>query len=100
PVAVWVVSACEPLRFHSKEWGFLFVGSFPYLGWFDLENARRFRDELRAEGWDADLRGAAAYSTLGYFRDAVLSSMIPEGDEALGELVNVVLHESVHATLY
>jgi predicted aminopeptidase len=30
----------------------------------------------------------------------VLSSMIAEGDEALGELVNVVLHESVHATLY
>jgi predicted aminopeptidase len=26
--------------------------------------------------------------------------MIPEGDEALGELVNVVLHESVHATVY
>jgi predicted aminopeptidase len=26
--------------------------------------------------------------------------MIPEGHEALGDLINVVLHESVHATLY
>jgi predicted aminopeptidase len=26
--------------------------------------------------------------------------MIPEGDEAEGELANVILHESVHATLY
>jgi predicted aminopeptidase len=98
--AVWVVSACEPLRFKSKEWGFPVVGHFPYLGWFDLEDARRFAQELKQEGWDVDLRGARAYSTLGWFRDAVLSTMIPDGPEALGELVNVVLHESTHATLY
>lgn len=98
--AVWVVSACEELRFESKEWKFPVVGSFPYLGWFDLEDARQFASELKSQGWDVDLRGAAAYSTLGWFRDAILSSMIPEGQEALGELINVVLHESVHATLY
>src|SRR6185369_14443629 len=43
---------------------------------------------------------AGAYSTLGWLEDPVLSTMIPEGDEALGELANVVLHESLHATLY
>lgn len=100
PAAVWVVSASEPLRFKSKEWNFPIVGSFPYLGWFDLKDGREFASELRKEGWDVDLRGAAAYSTLGWFRDAILSSMIPDGPEALGELVNVVLHESVHATFY
>jgi len=47
-----------------------------------------------------DVRGASAYSTLGWFRDPVLSSMIPDGPEALGALVDVVLHESVHATLH
>lgn len=98
--AVWVVSACEELRFESKEWTFPIVGSFPYLGWFDIEEARQFATGLKREGWDVDLRGAAAYSTLGWFKDAILSSMIPEGQEALGELINVILHESVHATLY
>src|SRR5262249_11201798 len=49
---------------------------------------------------DVDLRGASAYSTLGWFRDPVLSTMIPEGEEATGDVVNVVLHESVHATYY
>jgi len=98
PAAVWVVSACEPLRFKSKEWKFPIVGSFPYLGWFDVKNAREYADSLQAEGWDVDLRGAAAYSTLGWFRDSVLSSMIDAGKEALGSLANVVLHESVHAT--
>ncbi len=100
PAAVWVVSACKPLEFHSKEWKFPIVGSFPYLGWFDLKNAREFADSLKDEGWDVDLRGAGAYSTLGWFRDSILSSMISDGKEALGQLVNVVLHESVHSTVY
>jgi len=98
--AVWVVSACEELHFQSKEWKFPVVGRFPYLGWFDLKNAQEFASELKKEGWDVDVRGARAYSTLGWFRDAILSSMIPSGPEALGELINVILHESVHATLY
>jgi predicted aminopeptidase len=100
PAAVWVVSASEPLRFHMKSWQFPIVGSVPYLGWFEREDAGGFADDLRGEGWDVDLRGAVAYSTLGWFDDPVLSSMIPPGDEALGELANTVLHESVHATLY
>ncbi|MGK5083324.1 aminopeptidase [Bdellovibrionota bacterium FG-1] len=100
PAAVWVVGACEKLNFKSKEWAFPIVGRFPYLGWFDLEDAKRFATELKAEDWDVDLRGAGAYSTLGWFRDAILSSMIPDGAQALGDLVNVVLHESVHATVY
>lgn len=100
PAAVWVVSACEALRFNPRQWNFPIVGSVPYLGWFDLRDARDFAQKLRSEGWDVDLRGASAYSTLGWFPDPVLSSMIPAGDEALGDLVNVILHESVHATHY
>jgi predicted aminopeptidase len=98
--AVYVVSACASLKFESKEWGFPIVGTFPYLGYFDLPMAKEAAQDLRKAGWDVDLRGARAYSTLGWFRDPVLSSMIPEGDEAFGDLANVVIHESVHATLY
>ena len=98
--ATYVVSACEPLKFKSKEWHFPIVGSFPYLGWFDLGEAKKYGEELKKEGLDVDVRGARAFSTLGWFRDAILSTMIPEGEEALGELVDVVIHESVHATLY
>jgi len=100
PVAAWVVSACAPLAFEPKTWSFPVVGSVPYLGWFDEGRARAFAADLRREGWDVDVRGAAAYSTLGWFQDPVLSTMIPDGDEALGDLANTVLHESVHATFY
>jgi predicted aminopeptidase len=97
---VYVVSACKPLKFESKEWSFPIVGQFPYLGYFNRDMGRKYADELKGEGWDVDFRGAAAFSTLGWFRDPVMSTMIPEGNEAYGELVNVVLHESTHATLY
>ena len=97
---VYVVTACEPLRFNAKTWSFPIAGSFPYLGWFDKRSAQDYAHDLEGDGWDVDVRGASAYSTLGWFRDPVLSSMIPAGPEALGELVNVVLHESVHATLH
>lgn len=98
--AVWLLSACDPLQFKNKEWHFPIVGSFPYLGWFDLETAKKQAELLEKEGWDVDLRGAGAYSTLGWFKDAILSTMISSGNESLGDLVNVVLHESVHATVY
>lgn len=100
PYVVYVVSACEELKFKPKQWNFWVVGSVPYLGWFDRESAVRYGNRLRDEGWDVDVRGASAYSTLGWFRDAVLSSMISSGADAFGDLVNVVLHESVHATQY
>ena len=99
---VWVVSASEPLRFRSKSWSFPIVGSFTYLGWFKRDAADAFANELRKEkeGWDIDVRGSAAYSTTGYFEDPVVSTMIAPGPEALGELANVILHESAHATFF
>lgn len=100
PAAVWVVSACDPLQFSSKSWSFPLVGSVPYLGWFDYNDARDFAADLARRGYDVDLRGASAYSTLGWFSDPVLSTMLSDGDDALGDLANVVLHESVHATVF
>jgi predicted aminopeptidase len=100
PVVVWVVTASEPLRFRSKTWWFPIVGTVPYLGWFDRADAHELAADLRAAGWDADVGTADAYSTLGWFDDPVLSSMIYDGPEAIGELASTILHESVHATLY
>lgn len=96
----WVVTASEELAFRPKVWSFPIVGSFNYLGWFDLGQARAAAEELRKEGWDVDVRGARAYSTLGWFRDPILSTMIEEGEFALPALAEVLFHESTHATVY
>jgi predicted aminopeptidase len=101
PAVVWVVSASPPLSFEPKRWTFPIVGGFTYVGWFSREAALKYAQDVRdSEGLDVDVRGASAYSTLGWFRDPVLSTMIPEGVEARADLVNVILHESVHASFY
>jgi predicted aminopeptidase len=100
PAAVWVVQACAPLAFDVKRWRFPFVGTIPYLGFFDERAARRYAATLAEEGLDVDVRGASAFSTLGWFSDPILSTMFGRGDDALGDLANIVFHESTHATLY
>ncbi len=97
---VWVVTAAPPLSLDPERWSFPIVGSVPYLGWFDEQRARAEAAKLAARGLDVDVRGASAYSTLGWFADPVLSTMIEDGDDAAGELANTILHESVHATVY
>jgi predicted aminopeptidase len=100
PAVVWVVSACHPLAFRPRAWKFPIVGSITYTGWFDRGEAKVYADELARGGWDVDLRPSQAYSTLGWFDDPILSTMIGEGDEALGDLADVILHETLHATFY
>jgi len=98
---VYVVQGCAPLAFKPRRWSFPIVGTVPYLGFFDEQAARTYAKQLQSEeAIDVTVRTASAYSTLGWFRDAVLSTMIPEGPEAFPELANTILHESVHATVY
>ena len=99
PAAVWFVGAADPVAFKPIPWCFPIVGCFPGLGWFDEDDAVHFKQKLDAEGYDAIVRPAAAYSTGGWFPDPVLSTMLGGGDDALPELANVILHESVHATV-
>ncbi len=100
PAVMWVVSACAPLSFRPKTWTFPVIGSITYTGWFDRKEADEYAKELAAKGWDVDVRGSQAYSTLGWFTDPILSTMLSGGDDALGDLADVVLHESLHATFY
>jgi predicted aminopeptidase len=100
PYVVWVTSASDPLQFKSRSWSFPFVGSFTYLGWFDRHDADAFASGVRAEGLDVDVRGSGAYSTAGFFEDAVLSTMMRNGKSGFGEMTNTILHESAHATFF
>lgn len=99
PFVVWFVTASEPLAFIPKTFTFPVVGSFPGLSWFDEADAREFARDLEADGWDVFVRGVGAYSTGGWFDDPILSSMFADVPGGTGFLVNVVLHESFHATV-
>lgn len=96
---VWFVGAAPPLSFEARSWCFPIAGCFTGLGWFDEDEALRHRDQLLRDGWDAMARPAGAYSTGGWFPDPVVSSMLSPEDDAFAWLANVLLHESVHATV-
>ena len=97
--AVWFVGAADPVAFKPLRWCFPIVGCFAGLGWFDEQDGLEQKADLDARGYDTLIRPAAAYSTGGWFTDPVLSTMLGGGDDALPELANVILHESVHATV-
>ncbi len=99
PAAVWFVGAADPLTFTPRRWCFPIVGCFAGLGWFDEDEAVQHKLALEHQGYDALVRPASAYSTGGWFSDPVLSTMLGGGDDAFPELANVILHESVHATV-
>ncbi len=99
PAAVWFAGGADPLAFKPRKWCFPIVGCFAGLGWFDEQDAVKFKLQLEAQGYDAIVRPASAYSTGGWFTDPVLSTMLGGGDDALPGLANVILHESVHATV-
>ena len=94
---IYVVSASEKDRFSLKTWWFPIVGHLPYLGFFDLKEAKKEREQLKQEGLDVYVGGAGAYSTLGWFQDPVTMNLI---DGSTPQLANTLLHELTHATLY
>jgi predicted aminopeptidase len=92
-----VVSAARELSFERKEWWFPFFGRFPYKGFYRIEPARRLARRLDRNGWDVIIRPVDAFSTLGFFRDPLISFMSEYPPARLAELV---IHEMAHATLW
>ena len=94
---VWIVSACPPDSLDAIAWEFPIVGSFPYRGFFRRRLAEHEAERLREEGLEVDLRPALAFSTLGWFRDPLLPTLLA-GDA--GERAGGILHELAHRTVF
>lgn len=97
PYVTWVVNAAYKWELKNYLWSYPIVGKMPYKGFFSEEDALELAAELQKEGLDTNVRGVSAYSTLGWFKDSVLSSMLRYKDH---DLVNTIIHEIVHTTVY
>lgn len=97
PYVSWVVHAAERWEMKNFEWKYPIVGAMPYKGFFTEKEAQDEATIMNEKGYDTYVRGVSAYSTLGWFTDSVLSSMLRYKDH---DLVNTIIHEITHTTLY
>lgn len=93
----WVVMASRKDSFDMYTWWFPIVGTVPYKGFFDKQDAIEQAHELQANGFESSIRGTEAFSTLGWFNDPLLSTTLKGAPE---RIANTILHESVHPTVW
>src|SRR5690606_4806050 len=92
-----VLSAARKDRFVPYTWWFPIVGRVPYKGFFNFNEAYQEARELEAEGYDTHVRPSAAFSTLGWFNDPVLNTVLRYDDVSL---VSTVVHEILHNSIF
>ncbi len=78
-------------------WCFPVFGCVPYRGYFSRKSAAESAAELQQQGLDVYISGVTAYSTLGWFSDPLLSTMLRQDDTYLASLI---FHELAHQKIY
>lgn len=94
---LWAVSASEPYQLKPKMWNYAFLGDMPYQGYFDSTLAYNLVNELKKQDYDVSIYTPAGWSTLGWFTDPVLSSMLYWSE---GDLASLIIHELTHSTIW
>ena len=97
PYVTWNVIASPEFSLKAKTWCYLVIGCASYRGYFNPEDAGQEATKLKNEGLDVSISEATAYSTLGFFTDPVLNTMIKWRDH---QLAGIIFHELSHQILY
>ena len=97
PYVLWNIVATPELSLVPKQWCFPIAGCVDYRGYYAKDDAVAFGAEFRAEGYDVQIGGVPAYSTLGWFSDPVLSTFINYSD---AEVARMIFHELAHQVVY
>jgi predicted aminopeptidase len=95
--AIWNIFANAEFSLEPKTWCFFIVGCLSYRGYFSKTEAEQHAAQLKDDGYDTFLGGVAAYSTLGWFNDPILNSMLRWNESYLA---TVMFHELAHQQLY
>src|SRR5262245_47328617 len=82
-----VLSAARKDRFEQFTWWFPVVGRVPYKGYFKFQQAYDAAAALEKAGYDAYVRPSGAFSTLGWFNDPLLNTVLRYGDVSLASTV-------------
>ena len=94
---LWNVFAAPAFSLEPHRWCYLFYGCFAYRGYYDEALAEGEAERLAETGLDVHVGGVPAYSTLGWFDDPLLWSMLYWDDDTL---LATVFHELAHERFY
>ncbi len=94
---LWVLVGSDKYALKAVEHTFPVLGTFSYRGFFDQNKLRLADTALQQAGYDTRINEVAAYSTLGFFNDPILSSMLTRSE---GKLAELIIHELTHGTLF
>ena len=94
---LWVVLAAEKFEMKEYLWKFPFLGKLPYKGFFKLHKAKKEAKKLKNEGYDSYVSSVSAWSTLGFFKDPILSEILNRSE---GQIARLIIHELTHSTLF
>ena len=97
PYVVWNIVAADFLSTEPLARCYPVIGCAAYRGYFTIEGAAREANRLQRRGYDVHVSGIAAYSTLGWFDDPLLSTFLDWPVERLAELL---FHELAHVVVY
>jgi len=97
PYVAWNVFATPPYSVDAVPQCFPIAGCVAYRGYFEQARAQARAAELKAQGEDVWIGPVPAYSTLGWFADPIVSSMLRWDDD---ELAGTIFHELAHQRLY
>lgn len=97
PYAVWNLIVAPELSLELNQWCFPIAGCVTYRGYFDEVSALRMAQYFSNQGFDVDVYGVEAYSTLNWFDDPVLNTFLDKDDLRLASLL---FHEMAHQVLY
>lgn len=94
---VWNVFATGEFSLEPVSHCFPIAGCVAYRGYYDQGSARGEAALQKLEGNDVYVSGVEAYSTLGWFDDPIISSMMNWGSE---RLMTLIFHELAHQRFY
>ncbi len=97
PYVVWNVFATGEFSLDAVTHCFPIAGCVAYRGYYSQGAARGDAALQKLDGKDVYVSGVEAYSTLGWFNDPIISSMMNWGDERLATLI---FHELAHQRFY